>query len=308
MRFCLCIAAAASLLTGQASPPQTVARVPLVRGDRRLETPARYDNRQRVDPQTGRLLSYDPKPQVILIDSATGRYSLRWVGNDGVVKAVTYQRPDAINVIVSASAVRTQAGLYEYSYRVDNPTTGEELSGFAVQAFSKSITPVPQANLHTGIMGPAVFPLGQWTRFGPMDGFQPRPLPGRAIVVQLRSPAWPGLVECRAHGGELATKGVGEELPFELERQLLGPLDWPRGFTIGPIDELSTLPRPARVEKILAWFPSIQSAGWITGSVRQKYERALRSGDTSILSDLDADLGRNLITTEVVAILRPLAR
>ena len=92
-------------LAGALSPPaQKARRLPLQKKEIALESPTNYVHRIiGYDPKTNEPVYYDPKPRVTLLDAKSGKYGLRWIGYDGKEKTIVYQRPDALEVIVSAT-------------------------------------------------------------------------------------------------------------------------------------------------------------------------------------------------------------
>jgi hypothetical protein len=283
-------------------------RVALRKSEARVESPAKYQMRIRTASGTGNPVEYDPKPRVVLVNGRTGRYQLKWIGYDGNEKTIDYQRPDAIDVIVSADVTSSVARRFKYTYLIQNlATSGESLSGFAVQTFAKDVTPVQMPNVFTGQLKGAVVTAGSWLRFAPLTALTPQVTPGRSIAFTLESAALPGLVECRAHGGPLGLKGVGEEMPAELENVLLSQAAWPRGHTIGPDDRLTAMSPTLRRQQLVTWLAEFQRLGWMTADAQTRYEKAVPSVDASELQRMTAaDLRAGAITPEVVAVVREL--
>lgn len=110
----------------------------------------------------------------------------------------------------------------------------------------------------------------------------------------------PGLVECRVAGGPRGMKGVGEDMPQELENILPGYEAWPSGFTIGPIDNLKTLSPTERANYLLKLLPKFKELGWMTADALHWYQQNLNRIDLAIVSHrADQDLGAGYITNEV---------
>lgn len=132
-------------------------------------------------------------------------------------------RAFTIDVVVRATAVRDGPQTYEYVYEVELlSSSGESLSGYSVQTFTSDLMAVAQPNLHLGRMNARGFTDGTWPRFAPLSAFVPRVVPGTTVAFRLRSAVPAALVECKADGGVVSMKGVGEEMPQELASQLLG--------------------------------------------------------------------------------------
>lgn len=296
----------AGVATLAAQPAARLARLPLQKTPIRFESPKAYQMPERIDRKTGRVVTYDPRPRVVTLDARAGLVAFKWIGQDGGEKTIVYQREDAIDVILRASVVPRAAGAHEYVYEIESlPSSGESLSGFAVQTFTTDITPIVRANLHIGRMKARSPEEGAWLRFAPLSNFSPQVTPGRKVTFGLKSPAPPALLECRVHGGAVATKGVGEEMPAELSALLPGYKTWPHGYTIGPDDRLRPLSQAQRAQKLLEWLPEFERLGWMTRERRSHYATIARRGDLRTLAaEAGVDLRAELITTEVRAILQ----
>jgi len=289
---------------------QQLQRIPLQKPLKHIElkSPSTWEKRFRViDPKTGRQIQYDPKPRIEVADARAGKYLFKWIGYDGREKVMGYQRPDCIDVIVIAAVIKTTSG-YQYEYTVKNlKTSGDYIQGFTVQNFSEDISPKkrPQNinNVFLGEMSLGIWgDKGNWIRFAPLPP-HPKVTPGQMIKFKLLSPAPPGLVECRADGGNSATIGVGEDPPPELQGLSDYYGAWPHGFTIGPIDELKSMSQQQRIAYLLRILPECQRQGWIAGSASTAYQKSLQNGDLgSIWARIAGDLKANSITTELFAI------
>lgn len=296
----------------QHRPVEQTRRLPLQKKQIVLKSPAVYLQRVlRVDPKTGEEFLYDPKPRIELLDAKAGKYSLKWIGYDGNEKVVVYQRPDAMDVIVSATVVKTSTGQYVYEYTIQNlVTSGEYLAGFEVQTFSSDIIPskfpTKIDNISIGEMSSNIpeFQEGRWIDFAPLPP-RPRVNPGQRITFQLTSSSPPGLVQCRVHGGDFVMKGVGEEMPQELENVLPRFEALPSGYTIGPIDRLKTLSPRERTNSVLKLLPQFQRLGWITTASLRWYQQTLSGNDLGVVYErTQQDLKEGNITTEVFAMIQ----
>ncbi|MCI0555215.1 MAG: hypothetical protein L0287_30075, partial [Anaerolineae bacterium] len=254
-------------------------------------------------------LYYDPKPRLEVANAKAGKYYLKFMGEDGKEKVVAYQRPDCVDVIVIASATKSTSG-YRYEYTVRNiVTSGCYLNGFAAQNFTTDISPKRPSNVNNvfiGDMSAGIFKEGNWIRFAPLPP-HPQVQPGQTAKFTLHSSAPPGLVECRVDGGTRALTGDGgDQLPAELDALIskIGYSDWPRGFTIGPIDEIKRMSQGEKIAYLLNTLPKCQREGWMTTQALQTYERLLRRGDLQgIFTRIANDLKINSITTEVFGII-----
>ena len=275
-------------------------RLPLQKQSIEIKSPAKYERRViGQDGKTGQLRYYDPKPRVILFDGRSKKYGLRWIGYDGKEKTIIYQRPDAVDVVVTASVVKTADGKYIYNYRVMNlASSAEYISTFALQNYSYDVTPRKNELLYIGTItrNKHEFKDGSWMGFSVLSTTI---TPGRHFDVTVVSSAPPGLVECRV-AGVLGMKGVGEEPPQELEDMLPGYEIWPRGFTLGPHDWLMTASRPDRITYLKALLPRMHQLGWLTERASAWYQQNLGGNrPDEILRHARDDFKSGEITSEV---------
>ncbi len=328
---------AACAASSQPPPSQRVQRLPLQRSEVVLKSPAQYERRVlREDQKTGEPITYDHKPRVEVVDARAGKYALKWIGYDGEEKVIEYQRADAIDVVVSASVTKTPAGQYLYVYKLENlPSSAMQLSSFAVQNFAADTKPVEvngrattiqdirllktfreappdgkSSNLediHIGQMSSNIqqFKDGSWIRVAPLSRFDPQVVPGRSFEVKLLSAVPPGLVDCRITGGDMTLRGVGEDIPWELDALIPGYEEWPRGYTIGPRDNLKALSATEHAKYLLDLLPQMQKLGWITDQARRWYAQNLpRSDFDAVLRRAEQDLKSEQITSEVFAMIQ----
>jgi hypothetical protein len=286
-------------VTGQNIPAKP-KRVPLEKVNIILKSPTKYERRIiGQDPRTGQPLYYDPKPRVIVLDAKARKYGLRWIGYDRKEKTITYQRPDAVDVVVSASVSRVIGGQYLYVYDIMNlPTSMEYVSTFAVQNHSSKVSPIKSSQLYVGgiTRNGKEFKAGNWIGFGVLSGDV---TPGKHFEVKLLSSAPPGLVECRV-AGVLGMKGVGEEPPQELENVLPGYEIWPHGYTLGPMDQLSSFSQRERAKYIRGSLPQIRRLGWATPATIRWYEQSLDSQNLNeVIRRADEDFKQGVITSEL---------
>ncbi len=130
-------------------PSQRTNRLPLQKKHIVLQAPKNYAQRfLGMDRDTGKEIYYDPKPEVVLLDEKGGKYAFKWIGYDGKEKTVIYQRPDAINAVVSARVETTGSGNSTYTYTIENlQSSGEELTSYFVQNFAAEVRPAKAADM-----------------------------------------------------------------------------------------------------------------------------------------------------------------
>ena len=153
-------ACAASSSSTSQETAQKAQRQPLQKSQVKLQSPIVYEKREDI-VKNGKTTTYDPKPQIVAVDEKAGKYELRWIGYDGKEKVVAYQRTDAIDLVVSAEAVKLDTGQYQYVYDLHNlPSSRIYLQKFIVQTFA-DITPDvslqeldKQDKLHMGVFRP----------------------------------------------------------------------------------------------------------------------------------------------------------
>jgi hypothetical protein len=284
---------------GQKMAP-TLSRVPLDKPTITLKSPTKYERRvSGQDPKTGQISYYDPKPEVVLLDARTKKYGLRWVGYDGKQKTVIYQKPDGVDVVASASVERVAGGQFLYHYHIANlQSSSQYLSTFVVQNYSSKVTGTKNADLYVGAVtrNGREFKDGNWIGYGILSHDV---TPGQSIELRLLSTAPPGLVECRV-AGVLGMKGVGEEMPQELENVLPGYEAWPHGLTLGPHDWLQTATVSDKVTYVRKLVPRMRELGWLTASASRWYEQNLNPQQLdSVLRHVDEDFKNGNITSEV---------
>ena len=285
-------------------------RLPLQKKSIDFKFPEHYEKwHGPPDPRTGIAREHDPKPRLVPLDEKSARYAFIWVGVDGKGKQVIYERPDAIEAVVTAS-VKEVSGQYQYVYKVTNlPSSGQRLTGFVVQYFSGDTVPTEVANCYIGKMfhGLTAFKQGEWIRFAPYRGFNPPGYPGETVQVELKSTAPPGIVECRAHGSPPSYKG-GHSMPYEFNSLLLGHDYWPHGYTIGPMERLKSLSPRAHLAYVAQLLPQLEELGWINAGVVSWYERNLKPGTPGLYQQVERDFNAGKITTEVFSLLQATKR
>jgi hypothetical protein len=285
-----------------------VQRKPLEKRRLEYKTPTNYEHRELgYDQKTGKAITYDQKPRVEVLDERSGRYAFKWLGYDGKEKSAIFQRGDVLDVIVSAAVSKT-GNQYLYSYRIENlPTSATYLKRFIVQNFAGDVVWDKRGPFIALPMSNAIYQFreGNWLNFADVsDSVQINP--SQAVQVQLTSTAPPGFVGCRA-SIETVIEGAGEEMPAALEKLLPAYEDFPKGFTIGPIESLTTLSSQDKVKYFLEKLPQFRDVGWITEDAFRRYERQLKDNNlAAVLDGLDQDLKTEQITSEVFAMVQAL--
>lgn len=284
-----------------------VQRRPLEKRSHEYKTPESY--RPRVsgyDEKTGKEITYDHKPRVELVDAQSQTYALKWIGLDGREKTATFNRADALDVVVLATASQTGAGDYRYSYEVRNlPTGANYLKRFIVQTFAPEVKFEDGGDFLGGRLTKQIreYGEGQWYSFADVsDDVQIDP--GQTVTISFTSPAPPGLVECRA-SAQTTVEGTDEEVPSDLADLLVGYNEYLRGQTIGPDERLTKLRGAERARYLLDRLPAFRKLGWITEETLRTYEQRLKGGDLDgIRERAEGDLEAEQITSEVFAVLQ----
>lgn len=303
----LLLAAQAAVLACSSLQAKTVVqRQPLEKSGHEYKTPTKYEPRVRgYNPKTGDPITYDYKPRVEVIDARAGKYAFKWIGFDGQEKTATFYRADAVDVLVIASVSAMPSGEYQYTYEVKNlPSSGTYLRRFLVQNFASDAKPKDEDFMPLKVSKdiPA-YSEGNWIMFSDVsDDIQINP--GQSVVIRLTSSAPPGLVECRA-SAETEVEGADEEMPPNMELLLGGYAEYPRGYTIGPIERLKNLSVNERVQYVLDKLPQFRKLGWMTDETLSLYEEQLKASHLDgILRRAEQDLKEEQITTEVFNIIR----
>ncbi len=293
-----------------AAPLQTIEKVqrqPLQKTGFVLKSPAYQPRIAGYDEKTGEEITYDHKPRIELVDEKAGKYAFKWIGYDGKEKVIIYQRHDAVDVVVAASATKTPEGKYLYTYNVKNlPSSGTHLSVFMPQNFANDVKPVKVNGMYIGRMSNQIqqFTNGNWVSFHILEDSTLTISQGESIELQLHSSSPPSLVECRVYGGPLTMQGVGEEMPTVLEAALPGYEVLPKGYTVGPVDSLKSLSSAERAQYIVSLLPQLRQLGWITEDAARWYEQNLpRNNFDKVFKRAEQDLKAERITTEVFSMI-----
>ncbi len=94
-------------------------------------------------------------------------------------------------------------------------------------------------------------------------------------------------------------------MPFVLENLYPGYEDYPKGFTVGPTDNISSLSNTERTKYLLDKLPQFNKVGWMTDDTMKIYERHLKAGNLdAVVKRVEQDLKDQVITTEVSAIIQ----
>jgi hypothetical protein len=288
-------------------------RQPLQKKNIQIGQPAPYAPELEGYDKKGNPVYWDPKPHVVPLGD--GKYAFKWTGHSGRELTLAYQRPDVVDVIVEADVVLTAQNHLSYKYLVRNlKTSKQNLGGFEVRTFS--VTVKPQSSPSFYATDPAhirqdIDPIrdGLWIRFAPL-GSRTQIRAGQTVVFALTSPDPPGILECRAHADTLTMMGVGEEPPGVLEDLYLGRDAWPHGYTIAPDERLAKMSPKERTNYLVERLPQMLELGWIENQkVMQWYETNLKAGKVAeVRARAEADFKKNLITSEVLALMTYLTR
>lgn len=333
MLLILIVSAGGLALWGGTKADSKIKREPLQKAGAALKAPAVYEKRTRIE--SGQSVTYDPKPRVQVVDEKAGKYEFRWIGYDGQEKVIAYQRPDAIDVVVTGSVENSADGNYTYTYVIDIlPSSATYLYSFDLQNFADDTRPVEinsqpttladlrllktfrqmaddgkpkkfENTLLIGEMSSAIqrYKDGNWIAFGTLPDFEPDVAPGRKLRLKLVSRAAPGLVECTATGGSRTMKGVGEHMPSELEEVLPGYDALPFGNTVGPVTSLNSLSQSQRIDYFLERMVQFEKLGWITPAARAWYEKNLRGNLLSAQRQAREDFTSEQMSSEVFAMI-----
>lgn len=274
-----------------------------------IKSPTTHISREK---ESGK--EYDPRPRVVTVDEKAGKYEFQWIGYDGKKKVVEYQRSDAIDGLVEARVERGPDDKYKYIYHIRVlPSSPSYLGSFAVQTLTDDIhnkyVKTNDENLHIGHFIQAIerFSVGVWRNFAHLGETEPLIGPGSEIEFSLPSVSPPGIVGCAVHGGPSTLKGVGEDMPSELERAIPGYEEMASCLTIGPVQSLIELPTADRAKYILDNLPKFVEAGWMAGDTPKIYETILKRNDLSgAFEQAKKDLEKGFITTEVFHIIEGL--
>jgi hypothetical protein len=287
-----------------------VQRKPLVKHYREYKSPSNYTWRDRgYNPKTGNMIAYDHKPRVELLDEKAGKYAFKWIGYDGKEKTVIFQRDDVLDVIVSALVTKVSDEQYSYTYKVENlPSSATYLKRFMVQNFASDVVPEKSGAFFVLEVSKSIYQFreGHWLSFSDAsDHVQINP--GQSVTVHLTSSAPPGLVECRATIETSLVAPPDEEMPSALADLLPGYEEFPKGYTIGPVEELKARSSQDRIKYVLEKLPQCRDLGWITEDAFRRYDRQLKDNKLpAVVNGLDYDLKTQQITSEVFAMVQAL--
>ena len=105
--------------------------------------------------------------------------------------------------------------------------------------------------------------------------------------------------------GILGMKGVGEEPPQELENVLPGYEAWPRGYTIGPIDQLKAFSVNKRAKYLRIRLAQFKQLGWIAAELAPWYEQNLQGNQLGqVFKRAMEDFKAGKITSELLAMIQ----
>ncbi|MEP7075506.1 MAG: hypothetical protein ABI878_06815 [Acidobacteriota bacterium] len=279
-------------------------RKPFQKRNLDLKSPESYSKREL---ENGK--EYDHKPTVKLLDERAGNYEFSWIGYDKKKKSVIYQREDSVEAVVEAKIEKDSEGTLTYKYLVknlvDSPTY---LHGFVVQTIAPDVQTTKSDAVFIGEMSNFIkeYKEGVWKDFVVREETSPRINQGQSIEFSLTSKDLPGVVGCRASGGQGYTIGVGEHMPSELDR--IVPVNlWAKGYTIGPIASLSKMNKSERTRYLLESLPTFVEAGWMSEDTSKIYRAILEREDLAgALEQSKKDLDKEYVTNEVFQIIEGL--
>lgn len=301
----------------QSSAQQNLIQYNQIKAERKLfkkssaviKSPKTYLKRE-----TAKGKEYDPKPRVVPVDEKAGKYELRWIGYDGKLKIIKYQRHDALDALVEARVERENDGRFKYKYLIRNlPSSPAFFHSFEVQTFTSDIKDeyirTGDENLHIGHMSQNIpeFSEGVWLSFAWLAETKPKINPGSNIEFEMISVSQPGLVQCKGTAGEITLKGVGEHMPYELEMAVPGFDELATCLTIGPVERLGKMSASEKSNYFLENLPNFVEAGWMAGDTPKIYESILKRNDLAgAREQAKKDLERGFITSEVFHIIEGL--
>jgi hypothetical protein len=305
------VALVASLLPANIAQTTPVrGRLPLQKRNIEIAQPAPYAPEIQGYDKKGDPIYWDPKPHVVPLGG--GKYAFKWLGHEGRELTLIYQRPDVIDLVAEALVAQGADRRLIYTYNLRNLRTSKLwLGSFFVQTFSASAEGVRGQGIYAGVAGSFIkeFSVGRWLGFG-MMGREPKVMPGVTISVAVNSEDLPGVVECRASGGDLTMKGVGEEPPSVLEDLYLRHDAWPHGYTIGPDERILKMSVKARMQYLTQHLPQMLELGWIEDKATMEWYRGqLEAAKASeVRAQAQKDFQNKLITSEVYGLMSYLLR
>ena len=199
------------------------------------------------------------------------------------------------------------------------PSTPTYFREFIVQTFAPDTEPIqldkrllPVNEQHRFLIlqqsnANPIFADGVWWNSAFVGKKEERVWGSNTIEFQFTSTSLPGIVNCKATGGEITTKGVGEDIPSVLvdEIPIFEDLAW--GYTIGPVESLATLTKSEKAKYLLDNLPKFQEAGWMSEGTAKNYEALFKQEDLSgAFEKAKKDFENEFITSEVFYIIEGL--
>ena len=273
-------------------------------------------NSIRTNPRTGQVEEYALEGEVTL-DPRSGYFRLSWNGLDGRRKTLIWEPPWNVDALVAARVEYDHdTRLYRYTYTMQSlPSSREKLETLIVELSAPAEN--VQAPDETWFSSEANARLAEllgvaagreWSQarrglVGLLAGQE-------ATGFSYKSLGLPGIVKCfvRAH-----TRGhsAGEEAPDVLV-DAIHKYNWmvPQGYTIGPDERLAKMSLKERLKYLVERLPQMLELGWIENQkVMQWYETNLKTGKVAeVRSRAEADFKKNVITSEVLALMTYLTR
>ena len=298
--FIACFALVAGLLFGQAD---TAHRRPLDHGAPLLMPEGlaeEYDETER------RIVRFDAAYSTREVDPESGRIEIAWTTRSGQRKSFVYQRLDAIELSVEVTVERLPSGIYRYTYVLGNSAASRlPLTGFVVQNFASDARAVKKPELFAGEMSSDVpgFAKGKWVLYG-KSYFGDTVVPGSRARAVIESASPPGVVGCRAYGGEIFGR-YPDDTPTAVQdaigRQYYGL--WCTGITIGPVASVGRMRTGEKRAYLLDQLPRMRAAGWITSEAEAWYTEHFGRTKEPLARQLRSDLADGQITSEFALIV-----
>ncbi len=250
--------------------------------------------------------------KIRVVDKQAGKYEFWWIGLDGKEKILPYQRADALEAIVAAKVEKNRYGKFTYTYDLKVLDSSPiYFRNFIVQTFGSNfeVLKLDKERILFGEMSSVnEFVEGVWLDWAYMGSAQDRIHGGGSIRFYLSSDSLPGVVNCKAGGGEFGiTTKIAEEPPSELEEEIPVNTDLARGYTLGPDARLKNFSPPEKIKYLLDSLAKFQEAGWMTEGTAKNYERILKRNDLKgTFEKAKKDLAGGFISNEVFQIVEGL--
>lgn len=256
---------------------------------------------QEYDEAERKYVDFDAEYSTREVEPDSGRIEIGWTTRSGQRGSFVYQRLDAIELTVEVAVERLTSGMYRYTYTLRNAGTSRlPLTGFVVQNFADDARAVREPERYVGKMSPDVpgFAQGTWFLHG-KSYFGDTVVPGSEGRAIIESASPPGVVGCKAYGGEIFAR-YPDDTPMAVQdaigRQYYGL--WCTGITIGPVASVGRMRAEERRVYVLDQLPRMKAAGWITDRAAAWYVENLGKGRVPLADRLRQDFADGQITSE----------